>query len=122
MDVTAWKINCITQKSKTMLFNPYPPIDATASSRNDNLEGNPTALVEGIEFFLEIQTLLTGKNDSVKRRSLPTNDPRAKVERIWLFTGLPELQPPIEIQTPVGNQTPVENQPPAGTQPSGGKK
>jgi hypothetical protein len=99
-----------------MLFTPYPPNESTASSRNDNLEGNPTALAEGIEFFLEIQTLLTGKNDNVKRRSLPANDPRAKVERNWQFTGLPELQPSVEIQRPDGTQ------PSTGTQPAGGKK
>jgi hypothetical protein len=105
-----------------MSFTPYPPNDATAPSRNDNLEGNPTALVEGIEFFLEIQTLLTGKNDKVKRRSAPANDPRAKVERNWQYTGLPELQPSVEIQRPVGNQPPAGTQPSTGNPPSGGKK
>jgi hypothetical protein len=105
-----------------MAFTPYPPIDTTASSRNENLEGNPTGLVDGIEFFLEMQTLLTGKNDIVKRHSAPPNPPEGRIERNWQITTPPALQIQDTNQPRVTSHSTDGTPPATGNLPAGGKK
>jgi hypothetical protein len=83
-----------------MPLTDYPFIDIAAKTREINLD-NPPTLDQGIIFFLEIKSLMTGRLDRTREKA-PNGSP-VDIQRVWQFTS-PDIQPPIP-EPPVINIT-----------------